>query len=155
VIAVTSDDITNIEAGMGARSVAPPGARVVLRLGDGDLAARVAKRLHLTVSRSVSFASAPVFAAALMGRSVIAAVPAARRVVLIAEVRLEPGCELIDCPVSAVDEPGRCRVLGMVGDPPGLPDPARLLRAGDVILIAATRAGLSEILVAAQGAATR
>jgi len=121
---VTSDDITNVEAGMGARSVAPD-ARVVLRLGDSDLALRVAQRLGLTVSRSVSFASAPVFAAALMGRSVLAAIPAARRIVLIAEVRLSAGCELVGSTVAAIDQPGRCRVFGVVGDPGGptrLPD---------------------------------
>jgi len=153
VVAVTSDDITNVEAGMGARSVAPD-TRVVLRLGDGDLALRVAQRLGLTVSRSVSFASAPVFAAALMGRSVLAAIPAARRIVLIAEVRLSAGCELVGRTVAAIDQPGRCRVFGVVGDPGGptrLPDPARELHAGDVILIAATRAGLAGVLVAAEG----
>jgi Trk K+ transport system NAD-binding subunit len=149
VIAVTSDDITNIEAGMGTLSVVPT-ARVVLRLGDSDLAARAGRR-GLTVSRSVSFASAPVFAAALVRRSVIAAVPVARRIVLLAEVRLEDGSDLVGVPVSAVDEPGRCRVFGIAGEPIGLPDPARVLNAGDVILIAATRAGLSEILVAAAG----
>ncbi|HEY3714897.1 MAG TPA: NAD-binding protein [Jatrophihabitantaceae bacterium] len=149
LIAVTSDDITNIEAGMGALSVTPD-IRVVLRLGESNLAVR-ASRLRLTVSRSVSFVSAPVFAAALLRRSVIASVPAGRRIVLLAEVRLEDGCDLVGVPVSAVDRPGWCRVFGLAGEPVGLPDPARMLTAGDVVLVAATRAGLSEILVAAGG----
>jgi Trk K+ transport system NAD-binding subunit len=149
VIAVTSDDVTNIEAGMGALSVAPR-VTVVLRIGDGELAARVAQRTRLTVSRSVSFASAPVFAAALKRRSVLAAVPAARRVLLIVQVPVEAGSQLVGVPVSAIDQPGRCRVLEVVGDPGWLPDPARVLAAGDVIVIAATRAGLSETLVAAE-----
>jgi hypothetical protein len=42
-------------------------------------------------------------------------------------------------------------VFGLAGEPVGLPDPARMLSAGDVVLVAATRAGLSEILVAAGG----
>jgi Trk K+ transport system NAD-binding subunit len=153
VVAVTSDDITNVEAGMGARSVAPS-AQVVLRLGDNDLADRVARRLGLDASYSVSFASAGVFAAALMERSVIAAVPVGRRVLLIAEVRLSAGCELDGSTVSVIDRPGRCRVFGVAGghvDATTLPDPSRELHAGDVILIAATRAGLAGVLVAAQG----
>ena len=153
VVAVTSDDITNVEAGMGARSVVPD-AKVVLRLGDNDLAERVSQRLGLAASFSVSFASAAVFAAALMERSVIATVPVGRRVLLIAEVRLRAGCDLDGSTVSAIDQPGRCRVFGVVGgslDTTRLPDPARELHAGDVILIAATRAGLAGVLVAAQG----
>ena len=46
------------------------------------------------------------------------------------------------------------RVFGVVGgpaDPTHLPDPDRRLQAGDVMLIAATRAGLARVLVAAQG----
>ena len=155
VVAVTSDDITNVEAGMGARSVVPD-AKVVLRLGDNDLAERVARRLGLDASFSVSFASAAVFAAALMERSVLATVPVGRRVLLIAEVRLRPGCDLDGSTVSTIDQPGRCRVFGVVGgslDTTRLPDPARELHAGDVILIAATRAGLAGVLVAAQGRA--
>ena len=155
VVAVTSDDITNVEAGMGARSVVPD-AKVVLRLGDNDLAERVARRLGLDASFSVSFASAAVFAAALMERSVLATVPVGRRVLLIAEVRLRPGCDLDGSTVSTIDQPGRCRVFGVVGgslDTTRLPDPARELYAGDVILIAATRAGLAGVLVAAQGRA--
>ena len=155
VVAVTSDDITNVEAGMGARSVVPD-AKVVLRLGDNDLAERVARRLGLDASFSVSFASAAVFAAALMERSVIATVPVGRRVLLIAEVRLRHGCDLDGSTVSTIDQPGRCRVFGVVGgslDTTRLPDPARELHAGDVILIAATRAGLAGVLVAAQGRA--
>jgi Trk K+ transport system NAD-binding subunit len=155
VIAVTSDDITNVEAAMGARSIVP-GAQVVLRVGDDELARRVADRLGLRTSYSVSFASAAVFAAALMERSIIATVPVQRRVLLIAEVRLGTGCELAGRPVSAIDQPGRCRVFGVVGgpaDPARLPDPERELRAGEVILVAATRSGLAGVLLAARGRA--
>jgi Trk K+ transport system NAD-binding subunit len=88
-------------------------------------------------------------------------------VLLIAEVRLGAGCELAGQPVSAVDQPGRCRVVGVVGvsrEPAvperrpavpnhRLPDPERRLQSGDVMLIAATRAGLTGVLIAAQGRA--
>jgi Trk K+ transport system NAD-binding subunit len=137
---------------MGARSVAPD-AQVVLRLGDDDLAERVARRLGLDASYSVSSASAGVFAAAVMERSIITTVPVGRRVLLIAEVRLGAGCELEGSTVSVIDQPGRCRVFGVAdatGDATQLPDPARELHAGDAILIAATRPGLAGVLVAAQ-----
>lgn len=148
VLAVTSDDVTNLEAGMGARSVAQ--VRIVLRLGDDDLAVRAVGRLDSATVLSVFYVAGPVFAAALMGHLIVTTVQVGRRVLLIAEVRLGTGCDLAGQPVSAIDQPGQCRVFGLRGTPAGqLPDPGRLLRDGDVVVIAATRAGLSDIVVAA------
>jgi Trk K+ transport system NAD-binding subunit len=46
VAAVTSDDLVNVEIGLAARAAAPDVA-VVLRLGDGDVAAETESLLHL------------------------------------------------------------------------------------------------------------
>jgi len=90
LVAVTDDDVANLEAGLASRALGED-LRVVLRLFDSDLAERVSKRLDLSISRSVSVPAAPVFAAAMMGREVVAAVPAGRRVLLIAEVPASAG----------------------------------------------------------------
>ncbi len=46
IAAVTSDDLVNVEIGLAARATAPDVA-VVLRLGDGDVAAETESLLHL------------------------------------------------------------------------------------------------------------
>jgi Trk K+ transport system NAD-binding subunit len=150
VVAVTDDDVVNLEAGLTARALRPD-TRVVLRLFDPDLADRVDRRLGLSVSRSVSYAAAPVFAAAMMGRQVLAAVPAGRRVLLVAAVPVGAGSELDGAPLSTVDVTGRLRVFGIQTEETGVrwqPDMAHQLAAGQTVFMVATRAGLAKILVA-------
>jgi Trk K+ transport system NAD-binding subunit len=150
VVAVTDDDVANLEAGLTSRTVRGD-LRVVLRLFDSDLAERVGNRLNLSTSRSVSVAAAPVFAAGMMGRDVIAAVPAGRRVLLIAEVPVSPqsAAAAAGATVSLVDEPGAIRVLGHVRD--GVttwqPDGHVRVRAGDRLVVVTTRAGLADTLL--------
>ena len=64
---------------------------MVLRLFDGDLAARVRRTFDLPLSRSVSYIAAPAFAEALMDREVIGTIAVERRVLLLAEVFVSPG----------------------------------------------------------------
>ncbi len=78
LLALTSADITNLEAALYARSV-HPGVRVALRLYDDDFATAVYRTLRaahpqaLTRSCSVSSLAAPAFAGAMMGRQVLGA----------------------------------------------------------------------------------
>ena len=67
LMVMTSSDVTNLDiglTGMALRERTGGGRlRVVLRLFDGDLAARVQTELDITSSRSVSLLAAPKFAA--------------------------------------------------------------------------------------------
>src|SRR4029079_12290392 len=85
LVVLSTDDVVNLEAAISAR-VLNPGLRVVLRLFDGDFADRVERAFHSDVSRSVSYLAAPAFAAAMLQRDVIGAIPVNRRVLLIADV---------------------------------------------------------------------
>jgi Trk K+ transport system NAD-binding subunit len=148
VVAVTDDDVANLEAGLASRTLRAD-LRVVLRLFDSDLADRVGRRLDLSISRSVSMAAAPVFAAAMMGREVIAAVPAGRRVLLVAEAPVSAGSVLAGAPIEEIDSAGMTRVIGHVrgGDVHWRPECETPIAAGDSLLVVATRAGLSRTLV--------
>jgi Trk K+ transport system NAD-binding subunit len=148
LVAVTDDDVTNLEAGLVSRSLRDD-IRVVLRLFDSDLAERVSHRLDLTISRSVSVAAAPVFAAAMMGREVLAAVPSGRRVLLVADVPVGPRSIAAGAAVSVIDEPGAARVLGLVrgGVTEWSPAPGAPVADGDRVIVVATRAGLAETLL--------
>ena len=82
VVAVTTDDLVNLQAALNARAVRA-GMRVVVRVFDPDFAVRVQRGFKIRFTRSVSHLAAPAFASAALGSEVLATVPVGdRRVVL-------------------------------------------------------------------------
>jgi Trk K+ transport system NAD-binding subunit len=150
VVAVTGDDVANLEAALEARAI-NPGVRVVVRLFDDDFASHVYKEFGNTASRSVSYLAAPAFAAAMMGREVLGTLSVLRKVLLIAEVAVEPGSELAGMEQRDLDRPGLTRVLAVrrVGsrefDWSGA-DRGRRFQVGDLLIVAATRGGFGGLL---------
>ncbi|MBD9703336.1 NAD-binding protein [Streptomyces sp. ID01-12c] len=169
LLAVTSSDTTNLEAGLYARSVRPD-LRVVLRLYDDDFATAVYRTLRaahpgaLTRSRSVTHLAAPAFAGAMMGRQILGAIPVERRVLLFAAVEVRGHHRLEGRTVAEAFRAGAWRVLALDTAAPGDPGPERapgpvpgsgliwdlpptyVLRAEDRVVLAATRRGLAELL---------
>ncbi|GAA4629232.1 NAD-binding protein [Actinoallomurus vinaceus] len=148
VVTVTSDDITNLEAGLSSRALRD-NVRVVLRLFDDDLAGRVHRNFKIPVSRSVSFLAAPAFAAAMMERQVIGTIPVGRSVMLIADMPIGAGSELDGRPLREANLPGEARVLalGRRGRPRFDWDlqEGYLLIPGDRLAVLATRSGIGHI----------
>ncbi len=148
VVTLTSDDITNLEAGLSSRALRD-NVRVVLRLFDDDLAGRVHRNFKIPVSRSVSFLAAPAFAAAMMERQVIGTIPVGRRVMLIADVPIAQGSELEGRPIRDAHQPGEARVLavGRRGGPhfDWEPQDGYMLVRGDRLIFLATRAGIGRV----------
>ncbi|WP_345287871.1 potassium channel family protein [Streptomyces gulbargensis] len=163
LLALTSVDITNLEAALSARALAPD-LRVVLRLYDDDFATAVYRTLRtahpgaLTRSRSVSHLAAPAFAGAMMGRRILGALPVERRVLLFAAVDVAAHPLLENSTVADAFHPGSWRVIAMeraAGTPADAPPdrnrawrlaPDRVLVPGDRVIVAATRRGLAELL---------
>jgi Trk K+ transport system NAD-binding subunit len=149
LLAVTNNDMINLEAALHARAI-HPGVRIVLRLFDEDLALRVQEKFGIEASRSVSFLSAPAFAAAMQRRRVLATVPVGRRVLLVAEVSVSAGCELDGERMDGVGRSGRIRTFALQrrgNEQLELPaPPAHVLGAGDRLLVVATRGGLNDLL---------
>ncbi|MEH6375199.1 NAD-binding protein [Streptomyces sp. KLMMK] len=168
LLALTSSDITNLEAVLYARAV-NPGVRVVMRLYDDRFAKAVYRTLRAshprawTRSRSVSFLVAPAFAGAMIGRQILGAVPVERQVVLIAALEVEGRPELNGQPAGEAFVPGAWRALAVTTrrlDASGrleasareetrlLQDlPARYVLGGqDRVIVAATRQGLADLL---------
>ncbi|MGW6566738.1 NAD-binding protein [Streptomyces sp. NPDC054975] len=161
LLALTSIDITNLEAALSARSVKPD-LRVALRLYDDDFATAVYRTLRaahpeaLTRSRSVSHLAAPAFAGAMMGRQILGAIPVERRVLLFAAVEAGGNPFLDGRTVAEAFRPGAWRIIARAtGSAPlgrhaaGLVwqlEPDRVLGAGDRVLVATTRRGLAELL---------
>jgi Trk K+ transport system NAD-binding subunit len=158
IVAATSDDLVNLTVALNAR-VARPDLRVVVRLYDPDFAVRVQKGFRIRFTRSVSQLAAPAFAAAAVGSEVVATVPVGdKRVILFARLHVPEGSLLEDRLASSLVKTGALRVLA-VADPGSeearwtFPDDERL-DAGEEIVVAATRAGLGELLHLAATAVT-
>ncbi|WP_316760559.1 NAD-binding protein [Streptomyces herbicida] len=149
LLAVTSADTTNLEAVLYARSVRPD-LRVVLRLYDDDFATAVYRTLRaahpraLTRSRSVTHLAAPAFAGAMLGRQILGAIPVERRVLLFAAVDVEGHPQLEGRTVAGAFRTGAWRVLALEGQQSLSAD--HVLRAGERVVLAATRRGLAELL---------
>ncbi|GGZ13520.1 NAD-binding protein [Streptomyces poonensis] len=183
LLALTSEDTTNLEAALYARSLRPD-LRVVLRLYDDDFATAVYRTLRaahpraLTRSRSVSHLAAPAFAGAVMGRQILGAIPVERRVLLFAAVEVDGNPRLEGRTVGEAFRAGAWRVLALdTADPaeraadlaapratraPGAPSglvwdlpSTYVLRKQDRVVLAATRRGLAELLGRRPGAAGR
>ncbi|MGH3490705.1 MAG: NAD-binding protein [Actinopolymorphaceae bacterium] len=150
LLAVTNDDVANLQAGLYAHARNPE-ARIVLRLFDHDFAGRVQQRMHLGTTRSVSILAAPTFVDALLQRRIDATVPAGRRVLVVTEVTVRDAAPAVSGLLGDLVEPRMVRILahrtvaGGWNWDPALTTP---LRAGDRLAVVTSRAGLARVLLA-------
>jgi Trk K+ transport system NAD-binding subunit len=155
LVSVTSSDIANLETALHARALASD-VRVVLRLTDDDLAARVQDTIGHTISRSAAYLAAPAFAAAMLEHQVLRTIPLGRHVLLIADVPVSGGAALVGRPLEHVHGSGLARVIALRpagGDAVNwAPSLAHTLVPGDRLYVLATRAGLSRVLADSQPA---
>ncbi len=148
LVAVTSDDIVNLETALHARALRRD-LRVVLRLFDGDFARRAQRRLDITASRSVAYLAAPAFAAAMVERNVISTLPVGNRVLLVAEFPVGSGSELDGRQVREAHLQGHARVIALgqrEGEVLWRPASEVIVRGQDRLFVLATREGLGELL---------
>ncbi|MGH3648223.1 MAG: potassium channel family protein, partial [Micromonosporaceae bacterium] len=147
LVAVTSNDVKNLEAALQARSLHRE-LRIVLRLFDGDLAARIQQHFKIE-SRSVSFLAAPNFALAMVERKVFDSVPVDRWVLLFADFPVGKDSDLDGKRVDAAHIPGKAQViaLGEPGDHALWAPPAnRVLTSEDRLIVLATREGVAQMI---------
>lgn len=147
LVVASTDDVNNLEialVGLAARA----DLRVVLRLFDTEFADRVRRSFNIYTSRSVSYLAAPAFAAAMIGRAVLATIPVRRRVLLLAEIPVGERAPLEHQTVAWVNRPHESRLLAVRTSEQVVwrPTEGRPLRAGDRIIVIATRTGLSRLL---------
>ena len=151
LISATSSDIVNLETALQARAMRGEDLRIVLRLFDDDLAQRVSETLGNVVSRSVSYLAAPAFAVAMLEHKVLRTIAVGRHVLLIADVRVEPGSAIAGPaagrPRAGRARPGaRARRAGERRGSTGRRAASATWSPGDRMIVLATRAGLSTFL---------
>lgn len=146
LVIATDDDAANLETALNARAINPD-LRVVLRLFDPDLAARVEHVFRIDISRSVSALAAPSFAAAAVGHKVSATIPAGNRVLIVAQETIEPSSWAEGRTIAELESAfeGHIILLERPGEPQiWQPDDALRIEAGDEIALVSTRKGLIE-----------
>ena len=148
LVVVSTDDVTNLQAALNARSLRS-NLRVVLRLFDGDLAQRIQSTFGIFRSHSVSYLAAPEFAAVLRKRQVVATIPVGRHALLVTIVVVAKDSALDGAPLSAADQVRGARVIALLQAgqrPRWSPPPETVLGPGDELTVVARRAGLSWLI---------
>ena len=139
LMVLTDDDAANLAAALAARTLAPD-IRVVLRLFDHDLAARVETAFAIHVSRSVSSLAAPAFAAALSDRRALATIAVGAQALTVAEVGAPVGRTVTELEQAAA---GEARVLAL-GDR-WAPSPEARSATGETLVAVGSPTGLAAI----------
>ncbi|MGA4538673.1 NAD-binding protein [Uniformispora flossi] len=181
IMALTSSDSTNLETALYARECKPD-IRVVMRLFEDDFAAVVNQAMRAsypqatTRSRSVSTLAAPAFAAAMMGRQILGALPVERSVLVFVALEVGDHPDLLGRTVDEVFRPGARRILALdLAQPherrPLIAGPTAagerhepelawglhqgyVLQADDRVVLATTREGLAALVRGRPGSAS-
>jgi Trk K+ transport system NAD-binding subunit len=137
VIVTTSDDLTNLDVALTARDLNAR-ARIVLRLFDETLAAKVVGSFSMPVI-STAQVSAPAFIAAATGRKVYQGFQLAGQYVHLSDIVICPTGQLVGCTIGEVQADKRINIVMHQG-PKGVnvnPDEHIALNPGDTILVIA------------------
>jgi Trk K+ transport system NAD-binding subunit len=147
VMAITNDDLANLQCGLTAREH-NPSLRVVLRIFDPHLAERLDRSVELDLTRSVSGLAAPAFTAALLGRARTAEpLPLSNVALRVVEATVPAGASVVGRSVGEVHAGSALRVLAVDGR--WRPREDLVLTAGAAVAVVGTRAACDELLATA------
>ncbi|MBX9689128.1 MAG: TrkA family potassium uptake protein [Candidatus Obscuribacterales bacterium] len=137
-LAVTTDDLANLEAALTARELAPQ-VRIVIRVFDQRLAQKVEKSFGINSAFSASALSAPVFAQAALSSNILASFEFAGTVVNAFQLTIDSKCPLSLMSIDKVRHDYEVTV--MMHERKNLidwnPPPNTVLQEGDKVLIMA------------------
>jgi Trk K+ transport system NAD-binding subunit len=94
IICGTDDDLVNLEIALDARKI-NPGIRVVMRMFDQELAAKVRDAFDIHLCFSTSAIAAPLFATSSADGTIINAFHVGEKLLAVAEIPITPHSELI------------------------------------------------------------
>ncbi len=137
LMAMTTDDVANLQCALLARTRAKD-LRVVLRLSDPDLAARVERSVGIALSRSPYALAAPAFTAAILGRRIETVIPVGAGVMQIAGVTAERSTD-----VRTLESACEAQILAV--DDTAFPGDDHAVRPGADVLAVGTGRGLAEL----------
>jgi Trk K+ transport system NAD-binding subunit len=139
IIVVTGDDLVNLEVALNARE-ARPDIRVVLRIFDHNLAAKIRSGFGLETTFSTSALAAPAFAMAAVDPAVVGSFFVGESLVLVLRLKVAPGSALDGVSVEAIGKRSGVAVLcheGKGGERQLHPPETLVVRAGDHVTVSA------------------
>ncbi len=145
ILAVTSDDLANLQCGLASREH-NPAVRIVLRIFDPTLAARLDNSVELDLTRSISALAAPAFSAELLDRRSAVALALSNVPLRVLETQVPPGSALAGRLIRDVHRDGELRILAL-GDH-WRPRDDMSIAVGELIAVVGTRRACDELLAA-------
>jgi Trk K+ transport system NAD-binding subunit len=142
LMAVTDDDLANLQCGLTAREH-NPALRVVLRCFDPHLAERLDRTIELDLTRSVAGLAAPALAAALLGRPLAEPLALSNVPLRVLEVTVRSSSRWAGSTVAALEATG-LRVVTCAGRWHVRPDYP--IEAGDAVAVVGTRLACDGLL---------
>jgi Trk K+ transport system NAD-binding subunit len=146
IILATNDDLANLEMALDARKLNPK-IRVVLRMFDQELAAKLRESLDMELTFSTSELAAPVFATSSSDRSIANSFTINGEVIVIANLVVNPDSKLINRALREIGAGHHAFVLSLQrhGEATLFPSAQTTLAAGDGITVQTTTRGLRSI----------
>lgn len=146
IILATNDDLANLEMALDARKVRPD-IRVIIRVFDQELAAKLRDALGMDLTFSTSELAAPLFATCSSDRSVINSFYVDDRLLSVARLTVNAGSELAGTPVRRLGQELNALVLTHVrgGVSTFHPQADTVLQPGDRITVQTESAALKTI----------
>ena len=111
VIVATSDDLANIAAALQIRSMNAE-VRIVIRMFNQNLLARLGKTVHNVFALSVSALTAPMFALIVLTGEALGTIASGEERYQIAEVAVASDSVWIGRPLSSIHPEHGCQVIG-------------------------------------------
>lgn len=143
VLAVTNDDLANLQVGLAAREHNDD-LRVVLRIFDPRLAERLDRSIELDLTRSVSALAAPAFTAALLGLPVAQPLALSNVPLRVLEARVPDGSKVAGRLIRDVHRERELRVLALDGR--WRPRDDLVLEIGSSVSVVGTRDACDDLL---------
>ena len=138
LIAVSDEDLANLEAALNARAVSSD-IRTVLRIFDQTLADKVRSGFGIEVAFSTSAIAAPAFAMAAVDPSVIGSFYVGDNLMLNVELLVRKGSKLAGMTTEELDQQGKIAVLAYTGAIDGEqhfhPTDSTPIRPGDTVVV--------------------
>jgi voltage-gated potassium channel Kch len=147
VIIATNDDMANLEVALDARRLNPK-VRVVMRLFDQQIAAKISGALMVDAAFSSSSLAAPIVAALSMETNVLSSSTIHGVPHVTCELTVEPRGVLAGRSVADVERKFAVRILSRTAADShrhAMPTPDIVLRPGDVVVVHAPTAQLSSL----------
>lgn len=137
VVLATSDDLANLDAALTARDL-NPNVRIVLRLFDETLAAKVGGAFSMPAI-STSQVAAPAFVAAATGRKVYQEFQLAGKLVHMTDLTVQPDGELVGLTVGEIQKTNIVNIVMHQGAEGVNVNPGHqiVMAPGDVVLVIA------------------